>query len=81
MRVVRSWQLANIRPFQFEQLIHRVFASAALGLKISGNFDRNYEPREWFVVPLAVIDEALRRIQDRSITEYVYDRETGALRT
>lgn len=31
------------------------------------------KPREWFLLPLPVIDEALKRIQDGSITDYVYD--------
>jgi len=31
------------------------------------------KPREWFLVPLPVIDEAVKRIQDGSITDYVYD--------
>ena len=80
VETVRSWQLANIRPFQFEQLIHRVFASAQLRLNISGHFDRGYKPKEWFVVPLPVIDEAMQRTRDGSITDYVYDVNAGALR-
>jgi hypothetical protein len=31
------------------------------------------KPREWFLVPLFAIDEAVERIKDGSITGYVYD--------
>lgn len=80
VEMVRNWQLANIRPFQFEQLTHRVFASAQLRLNIPDRFGRAYEPKEWFVVPLPVIDEAIQRIRDRSIVGYVYDVHTATLR-
>ena len=42
-------------------------------------FGNPVKPREWFLVPLPVIDEIVRRIQDHSILEYEYDRETAAL--
>ena len=38
------------------------------------------EPRERFVVPLSVIDEVMKRIQDESITRFVYDAAAGKLR-
>ena len=36
-------------------------------------------PRESFLVPLAVIDEAIQRIREGSITDFAYDRETATL--
>jgi hypothetical protein len=36
-------------------------------------------PREWFLVPLFVIDDAVERIKDGTITEYVYDPKTAHL--
>jgi hypothetical protein len=38
------------------------------------------EPKEWFLVPLPAIDEAIRRIKDGSIGEFQYDVETARLR-
>jgi hypothetical protein len=38
-------------------------------------------PREWFLVPLFVIDEAIERIKDGTITGYVYDPKTARLTT
>lgn len=37
------------------------------------------ECAQWFVVPLDVINEAVDRIRDRSITRYRYSPEHGAL--
>jgi len=67
VEVVATWKLANIRRFKFEQTIHRIFASAQLQLRLPDRFGIPVEPREWFVVPLPVINEVMERIQDRAI--------------
>jgi hypothetical protein len=36
-------------------------------------------PREWFLVPLFVVSEAVERIKDGTITGYVYDPKAAAL--
>ena len=79
VKVVATWTLANIRPFRFEQTIHRVFGAAQLQLSLPDRFGFAFEPREWFVVPLPVIDEAMKRIKDGTITDFVYDVNRGML--
>ncbi|QDV56412.1 hypothetical protein Mal33_24020 [Rosistilla oblonga] len=37
------------------------------------------KPREWFLVPLPVISEAVQRITDGSISDYYYDPESASL--
>jgi hypothetical protein len=37
-------------------------------------------PREWFLVPLFAIDEAVERIRDGSIKGVAYDPETASLK-
>lgn len=37
------------------------------------------EAEEWFLVPLKVIDEAVQRVRDGSITDVVYDPKTARL--
>jgi hypothetical protein len=56
-----------------ENLFHRLFASARLDITINDRFGHPVQPTEWFLVPLFVIDEAVERIRDGSITGYVYD--------
>jgi hypothetical protein len=80
VEIVATWKLANIRRFKFEQTIHRIFGSAQLQLRLPDRFGIPVEPREWFVVPLPVINEVMERIQDESITGYVYDCAAGKLR-
>jgi hypothetical protein len=37
------------------------------------------EAREWFLVPLPAIEEAINRLKDGSIADYRYDRETARI--
>jgi hypothetical protein len=80
VKIVATWKLANIKRFVLEQILHRVLGPAQLQMSALGRFGGAVEPREWFVVPLSVINEVMTRIQDGSITEFVYDPAIGALR-
>jgi hypothetical protein len=44
-----------------------------LDVELKDRFGSQVEPREWFLVPLSIIDEAIERIKDQSISSYRYD--------
>lgn len=79
VEVVATYELYNISRSKFEALIHRVFGAARLEIEIIDRFGRPVIPQEWFLVPLFVIDEALQRIKDGTITGYIYDRTEAKL--
>jgi hypothetical protein len=79
VEVVLSYKLSGINRTKLENLFHRIFASALLDLTIHDRFGHPVRPREWFLVPLHVIDEVVQRIQDGSITGMVYDPKTARL--
>jgi Meiotically up-regulated gene 113 len=79
VEVVASYKLAGINRTKLENLFHRIFAPAQIDLTIPDRFGHPVRPREWFLVPLHVIDEAVRRIKDGSITAVVYDPKTARL--
>lgn len=79
VEVVATYKLANINRTKLENLFHQIFTSAQLDLTINDRFGKPVKPREWFLVPLHVIDEAVNRIRDGSITGYVYDVATAKL--
>lgn len=79
VEIVATWNLANVNRHRLEQTIHRVFGSAQLDVTLPGYAGRQVQPREWFVVPLPVIDEAVRRIRDGSITDFVYEPSCATL--
>ena len=71
--------LFNINRTKLENLIHRVFAPAQLDVEIKDRFGNPVTPREWFLVPVFVVDEAVERIKDGTITKYVYDPKSARL--
>lgn len=73
VEIVATYKLANVSRTKLENLFHRIFQAARLEMTIADRFGKPVKPREWFVVPLCVIDEAVRRVQDGSITGYVYE--------
>ncbi len=77
--IVATYKLAHINRTKLENLFHRIFAPAHLDLTIEDRFGKPVKPREWFLVPLSVIDEAVSRVRDGSITEYVYDPTSASL--
>lgn len=77
--VVATYELYNINRTRLEKLIHRVFDPARLDIEIKDRFGNPVVPREWFLVPLFVIDETVDRIRDGSITQYAYDPTAAAL--
>lgn len=77
--VVATYDLYNINRFKLERLIHHVFRPARLDINIKDRFGKPVIPREWFLVPMFIIDEAVKRIMDGSITRYVYDPQSVRL--
>jgi hypothetical protein len=77
--VVATYELYNINRTRLENLIHRIFDPARLSVEIKDRFGQPIIPREWFLVPLFVIDEAVERIKDGTITGYTYDLKAAAL--
>ncbi|MCA1419515.1 GIY-YIG nuclease family protein [Bradyrhizobium sp. BRP23] len=76
---VATYELYNINRAKLENLIHRVFGPAQLNIEIKDRFGNPVIPREWFLVPRFVIDEAVDRIKDGTITGYTYDPKEAAL--
>lgn len=73
VEVVATYTLANLNRTKLENLFHRLFAPAQLDITIDDRFGHPVKPREWFLVPLHVIDEAVRRLQEGSIVKFRYD--------
>lgn len=80
VEIVATYELFNINRAKLEKLIHRIFASAQLDIEIEDRFGKPVVPREWFLVPLFVIDEAIEKIKDGTITNEIYDPKTASLK-
>lgn len=79
VEVVASYKLANISRQGLESMLHKFFASARLDLSFKDRFGADVEPREWFLVPLEAIDEAVQKIMDGTISNYRYDASVARI--
>lgn len=79
VEVVATYKLSGINRTRMERLFHRLFGAARLEITIPDRFGKPVQPEEWFLVPLFVIDEAVERIRDGSITGYRYDPAAAKL--
>lgn len=71
--VIATYKLHNINRVKMENLFHRIFGDAQIDISIDDRFGNPVKPREWFLVPLHVIDEAVQRVTDGTIAEVIYD--------
>lgn len=74
VEVVATYELANINRTKLENILHRFFESAKLDIEINDRLGNPILPKEWFLVPLFVIDEAIQKIANGTITSYSYDK-------
>jgi hypothetical protein len=79
VEVVATYELFNINRSKLENLIHRFFDAARLDIQINDRFGHPVAPREWFLVPLFIIDEVVEKIKDGTIRKYSYDTESASL--
>jgi T5orf172 domain len=71
---VASYACYNRNADKLEQLLHRFFAEACLNIDIEIVSGKRITPREWFVVPLETIEQAIKLILNERIMIYKYDR-------
>lgn len=73
VEIIDSRACFNVNIQKLEGLIHRFFAEACLDIDLYDKSGNRYIPREWFVVPLHVIDEVIQLLLNGNIVNYKYD--------
>jgi hypothetical protein len=70
---LKAWKVYNRNADKLESLLHRFFAKACLDVEFENEKGQRLNPREWFVVPFEVIEEAIGLIINEQITKFEYD--------
>lgn len=73
VEIVATFKLSNINRKRLEALLHKFFGSARLDLELKDRFGLQVEPREWFLVPFPVIEEAIQKLKEGTIGDFRYD--------
>ena len=79
VEIVATYELYNLNRVKLENLIHRVFDPVQVDIEIKDRFGYPVRPREWFLVPVFIVNEVVERIKDGTITQYVYDPNAARL--
>jgi hypothetical protein len=79
VEIVATFKLANVNRKVLEALLHKFFGKARLDVELKDRFGGQVEPREWFLVPMQVIGEAIEKLKDGTIGNFRYDPETARL--
>lgn len=80
VKIVASYRVYNRNAYKLEGLLHRFFAKVCLNIDLYDAQEQRVTPREWFVVPLEIIEEAVKLILKESIVNYEYDVENQQIK-
>lgn len=79
VEIVATYELYNINRRKLEHILHKFFDCAKLDIQINDRFGNLVIPKEWFLVPLFIIDDVVEKIKDGTISKYFYDMESVTL--
>lgn len=70
-----AWKCFNMNPQKLEQLLHNFFGNSCLELDVFDEKGKRHTPREWFIAPMEVIEQAIELIINGKIVNYKFDAE------
>jgi len=79
VKKITAYACYNRNADKLEQLLHRFFAEACLNVDLYDDKGQRITPREWFVVPLQVIEEAIQMILRETVIDFKYNAKTQSI--
>ena len=73
VKIVIAYKCYNMNTHKLEQLVHGFFGRSCLNIDVFDNNGNRHTPREWFIAPLHVIEQAIHYIIAGAIVKYRYD--------
>ncbi|UAA84488.1 GIY-YIG nuclease family protein [Acinetobacter baumannii] len=74
VEVIAEYQAFNINPQKFEYYLHAFFGESCLDLLVADKQGKNHQPKEWFIAPLQVIQQAVELLVNGQIMNYQYNK-------
>jgi hypothetical protein len=75
VKIVTTFKCYNLNPQKLELLLHNFFGDSCLNIDVFDNSKKRHTPREWFIAPLNVIEQAIEFIISGEIVDYKYDKK------
>lgn len=73
VKIQASYKVVNMNSQKFEDLIHQLLKPVQFQMSVFDDMGIKHQPREWFIVPLPVVDSIIQKIMDGSIVGYTYN--------
>jgi hypothetical protein len=75
VQIVTAYKCYNMNTQKLELLLHTFFGSSCLSIDVYDKSGGRHIPREWFIAPLDIIEQAIQMIITGEIVNYRYDGE------
>lgn len=79
VKIEAKYKCFNLNTQKFELIIQKLFGNSCLNIDIFDSKGLRHSPREWFIVPLKIINQAIELIIKEDIIGYYYDNQTEQL--
>lgn len=79
VKIMASYKVVNMHSQKFEDLVHQMLQSVRFHVTVIDDEGTSHEPKEWFVVPLNVVNAIVGKIMDGTIVNYKYNPEMQCL--
>lgn len=73
VKIITTWKCYNMNPQKLEQLLHNFFGKSCLNIDVFDENKKRHTPREWFIAPIVVIEQAIELIISSEVVDYKYD--------
>jgi hypothetical protein len=70
----------DYNPQKIENLIHRVFSDAAIDISVIDEDGKEVRPKEWYSVPLHVVEQVVNMINSSEIIDFIYDKDARKMK-
>ncbi|MFN5833749.1 MAG: GIY-YIG nuclease family protein [Akkermansiaceae bacterium] len=77
--IIETYKVSNMDLTKLEKLLHKFFDVARLDVQLKDRFGFDVEPREWFLVPLPIIEEVIEKLIDGTLPNYRYSPDDGMI--
>lgn len=73
VHVVLSAKCYNLKTRALENKLHAFFSEANIDIEVIDNHGKAHHPREWFIAPLEIIEQAIKLSLEGEIAKYKYN--------
>jgi len=79
VKIVATYKVVNMHSQKFENLIHQFLKAVQFHVTVTDDNGELHEPKEWFVVPIHIINSIIEKTMNGSIIHYTYNPDLQCL--